>query len=345
MDSTLQLVGLHHSPERRKQVFSQPDSHFGFDPALQSFATLTPEAALAVLQSESFHAPDFAGFIEGLRSRLKLELPLTVATLRNVPLANEGEIHRILRRDLATLIAGRMPAIQTALPGLVAELLRPIHDLDRVDLVASLTVPLVAAINEILCGTAAPVGEITVSRLLDQLLAVTARKKLEAGLQSISENLKDSSSTEVMHAMVLNVLGADTLAGAMAATLEASLPHDTPMKLADIAFPAELTQTSIPYVGRIAREDTELLGQSFSKGMNLHVYFLPFTDNEKSRDLSKIFGAGRHACIGKRLSLLVWSEITRQLNGIDRRAIITNYRLRQPDYLFVFPETLEMELS
>ncbi|PWW03638.1 hypothetical protein DFR52_101323 [Hoeflea marina] len=345
IDSALQLVGLHHSPERRSQVFARPDSHFGFDPAMRCYATLTPEASLAIQQSEDWLAPDLTAFVERLVERLNLDLSVTVEVLGQVPLLHEGARHRELRRDLAGAISSRLPIVQREMPAWVSRLLEPMRHRDSFDLVSELSIPLIAAISRTLDGGITPPTEVAVSRLVDQLLGVGTRRSIETALKAMKAGIVGQSETEAIRALVLNVLGTDTLGGSLSATLHDCLPKQTPAGFAEISWPTEFTSTSIPYVARVAGRDCEVLGTSFSKGDNLHLYFLPFSDTEGHRDLGKLFGYGRHACIGKRLSLMVWNEVTRQLGLIDRKVVVTDYRLRPADYLFVYPEKLEIALS
>jgi acyl carrier protein len=58
-----------------------------------------------------------------------------------------------------------------------------------------------------------------------------------------------------------------------------------------------------------------------------------------------MFGAGIHACLGRALSVEIWSLITRTFSQIDTRLEIIAYSLREEDYIFTYPSKLLIALE
>ena len=205
--------------------------------------------------------------------------------------------------------------------------------------------PLVAWLNARLVGTTHRDDENSLSRIFDRLISIGARSRIEEGLCNIARAMAGANSDDILSAMSLNVLGTDTLAGTLAVSLHDEIAASPPRLLSEIEFSRSPASTSVPFVGRVAAADIEVLGTSFRAGDAIRVYLLPFADNAAEADAVKLFGAGRHVCIGKRLSQIVWAEMTARLGEVQRRARVVDFRLRCPDYLFVFPNRLEVELA
>jgi hypothetical protein len=58
-----------------------------------------------------------------------------------------------------------------------------------------------------------------------------------------------------------------------------------------------------------------------------------------------MFGAGIHACLGRQLSLEIWSLVTNRLAKIDARVDIRDYTLRDDDYVFAYPSRFLIALE
>ena len=62
-------------------------------------------------------------------------------------------------------------------------------------------------------------------------------------------------------------------------------------------------------------------------------------------DAGRIFGAGAHACLGRQLSVDLWSAFTRRLSQSSARVAILDYALRKNDYIFTYPAKLSIALQ
>ena len=56
-----------------------------------------------------------------------------------------------------------------------------------------------------------------------------------------------------------------------------------------------------------------------------------------------IFGAGIHSCVGKQLSLKIWSHLKDSFNGLGLRAEITEYEL-VPSHFFAHYRSVKIKV-
>ncbi|MGE0846732.1 MAG: hypothetical protein AB7L41_10700 [Flavobacteriaceae bacterium] len=341
----MDLIELHTDEERSAATFARPEGHFAHDPRIHCWATLTPEASTAIFRSMDWLAPDYRGVYEKMEKRFSLDFTNSKDVISSTPLVNEGEAHQEHRRVIARHMAERLKAIEQALPALIARFTEPVREKARVELMSECILPFVDAINMYLCGVAVPDNEITVSRIFDPLASIGARRSIEAGLQKIADEAARSGVTSPHDAMLYHALGVDTLSSSIGQTLYAALKGLPPTLLPEVAFPDDFVGTGVPFVQRRAVRDNTVLGHDFKEGELIRVYLLSYLYSEEGADPDKVFGTGRHLCVGRKLSQVVWRDLARGLNRIERTVSLERHALRQADYLFAYPQTLEIALT
>ncbi len=342
----IDLLDLHLRDDKAGP-FASPNAHFGWDEKLGVFATLTPEASRAAFASTDWHALEFNTIYERLSARLNLAFSNSVLALSHLPLSAEGERHRSLRRALAAHLSSRTAVLQERIPALIAHTLAPLHHGDSVELMAEVVIPLVNQVNELLCDASAPDVDISVSRIFDSLIGVRSRQKIEAGLEAICQEVSqhgEGDEQALGRAMVLHILGGDSLGGTLGESLAATLNKHEGWTISDIDFGDSFTATSVPYIERRAVADTTLCGREFAKDSRLRVYLLQFLYSADHADAAGLFGHGRHLCLGKRVSNIVWRELVVQLGGINRTVTNVAYKVRPSDYIFAYPEAVRVSL-
>jgi hypothetical protein len=50
------------------------------------------------------------------------------------------------------------------------------------------------------------------------------------------------------------------------------------------------------------------------------------------------FGKGRHLCIGKPMTLIIWRSLAREANALSLRYTLGEMKFRSGDYAFNYPE-------
>lgn len=343
----IDLLDLHLRDDRGAP-FANPRTHFGWDEKLGVFATLTPEASRAAFASTDWHALEFNTIYERLSDRLNVAFTHSVLALSHLPLSAEGDRHRSLRRALAAHLSSRTVALQERIPELIASHLDALHHRDSVELMAEFVIPVVDQVNELLCDAPAPDVAISVSRIFDSLIGVRSRQRIEDGLRAICDEVTQRGNADeeaLGRAMVLHILGGDSLGGTLGESLAATLMTHKGWVLSDIDFGETFTATSVPYIERRAVIDTHLCGRDFAKDSRLRVYLLQFLHSADHADAAGLFGHGRHLCLGKRVSNIVWRELARQLGGINRTVTDVAYKVRPSDYIFAYPEAVRVSLQ
>jgi cytochrome P450 len=101
----------------------------------------------------------------------------------------------------------------------------------------------------------------------------------------------------------------------------------------------------VPFVERIVAEPFEYQGTTFRQGERIRILLQSFQYSGNPADRMRLFGAGIHACLGRQLSLEIWSLVTNRLAKIDARVDIRDYTLRDDDYVFAYPSRFLIALE
>lgn len=336
-----------HLRQDKMSPFITPAAEIGWDEKLGVFATLTARASREAFASECWHAVRYGSVVETLSDRLNIVFDDSKLALDHLPLAAEGDRHRELRRTFAQHLSSRTVALSGVIDEFVAERVQLLARKDEVDLMADLVVPLVDQVNFFLSDAPAVDGEFSISRIFDALIGVRSRQKIEQSLKAMHSDMAGRGLDQddvVGRAMVLHVLSGDSLAGTIGNSLQAILAANEGRALSEIEFPEGFVDTSVPYIERCAQADTVLCGHAFQRDSRIRVYLLPFLTGEGDVDPVGIFGHGRHVCLGKRISIIVWRSLIGQLGAIDRIVSAVTCKPRAPDYVFSFPATLTVSL-
>lgn len=347
----MNLLRLHTDPQRR-DFFANPGTHFVYDEKLRLWGAVTREATRAVLRSKDWIAPDFASLYESLTERLGHDFSLIRSALKHTPLANNGDVHRKLRRRMALHINTVLPAMEDDIPGMVSNAFAPFQSADRVEMMDDCVNPLVREIITRISGVTPPRSGMTPSRALDALLGMGKRLEIEEGFRAVRDAAQADADDETAlnddalgFIFALHILARDTMTGSIGESLHTVLSGNDGAQLCAINWPADFIETSVSYVERCAMQDTTTLSISFPKDTRMRTYFPPCTSCEMKEEPDLLFGAGAHVCLGKRLARTVWTEIARYLSTIERQAHVRDYSMRAGDFVFAHPDRFTVELS
>ena len=130
------------------------------------------------------------------------------------------------------------------------------------------------------------------------------------------------------------------LAGTLGESLHQIFLTNRGRLLSEIDYPKTPPTTGVPFIERIVAEPFEYEGVALRKGERIRILLQSFQYSGEPADHIRIFGAGIHACLGRQLSLEIWSLITSKLSEIAACVEILDYALREEDYVFVYPARL-----
>jgi cytochrome P450 len=293
-----------------------------------------------ILKSTDFSAADFVELHQTLERRVGIDCSAMIQVLRHTPIANEGECHAKLRRDLARVLTADAAVTKEHTIGVVHEVVtKTCRPGASTDLAQDVVRPVCDALFESLLGVTTPgraEGGVSASQTFDLYLGLNRRKQTNAkvgtmlrGFSAAEEKLK----TTPEYAVSLSMLGYDSIVGSLGCSLLHVLREGAGKRLCDLSFPRVLPATGVPYIERFAADDCMLSGASFRKGDRVRLYLDAGSVAGEERPY---FGKGRHSCLGEELSTWLWRTLTAELGRLPLAWTIESVARRQPDWVFVY---------
>jgi cytochrome P450 len=340
---------FHRSPDRHERYAGA--THPFFDPAIKAWIVTDPECCERILASPSTRPDTYTDNYAALEQHLGIDFSTIRLAILHIPLCLHDDAHRKARRLLAEHLAAR----RNELSGWVANSL-PMHlevlrQEGEVELVRQVLEPLILGVSEQLTDIPPAVADDcrTISTLFDKSIGPRKRQRAEQELGRMRTALRsklgpDASEEAIGLRLALAILGRDTLLGTLGESLFTILSANQGRRLNEIAYPSTPPETGVPYVERIALGPFNDHDTQFATGDRIRLYLQAFAYAGTARDRSRIFGVGSHACLGKALSLDLWTGITAGLRGISLRADIVSHAVRTTDYTFLCPAHLTVRL-
>lgn len=284
--------------------FSQPTSARGY-PAQPKISVGVTDA-ISVLNDADFVLTPHVAFTENLAKRLGLDLSVTVAVMRCLPLWQSGDYHTTLRREVAAFLAEDRkekhsaaarrirPALNSYLQESDINLLAAIRDVVHIFMEEVTGLPLIDCITE------------DMPSIFSSNLGIRARKRLESSLRAQIEFAREHFPGETEDRHLLRVgqwtMGRDALIGTLGLSLYHHLALLDGRPLNSIRLPELPTHTGVPAIGRMARKDRFVAGCPVSSG-DLIECRLDTAASQPENVRRYFFGVGTHLCLGRPLTL------------------------------------------
>jgi cytochrome P450 len=297
-------------------------------------------------------APYIAAYEEMARRHPDYAFANLLFAFKYIPLCLNGDEHKVARRKIAEYMIARKAAVSAATPGIVDRWFGAIAAREQIELMTEVIQPLV---KEVL-GTLNQIDEDSrdlirsASAVFDRMMGAKKRRELDHELAKIRAAIKRGrgsslSEDEEGFSLALIILGNDTLCGTLAESLHQVFVASDGHLLNEIEYPATPTATGVPFVERIVTEPFECEGITLQRGDRIRILFQSFQYTDKVADRTRFFGAGIHTCLGRQLSLEIWSLVTRALSKMNVRVALLDYVLRDSDYVFAYPSRFLIELK
>ena len=248
---------------------------------------------------------------------------------------------------VAHLMAEQRPALARALHAIVEARFDRLRRVGSCDALSEIVLPCVDDVMGALTGLPMKVrGDALISRVFSQTMGVARRKRLNAEIEDwrsqIAEAFPEEDAMRREARLSILVLGRDALIGTVALSLRAHFEQVEGNPLSSAAMPTVPTHTGVPFVDREAQADLDLGGCPIHAGETVRVALDGFQGMPDASRL-RFFGAGRHLCLGRPLSLELMERISATLATVRTRVAVADFRLRKDD-VFAFPETFRIEI-
>ena len=162
--------------------------------------------------------------------------------------------------------------------------------------------------------------------------------------QDLEGRFPDEGEDRIGQRLAIAILGRDALMGTLSNSLHHLFEHAEGRPLDKVTYPELPPRTGVPYVDRQALTDVELEDRHFAKGDVFRVHLETYERSDDPQDRRMLFGAGAHVCLGRPLSLALWTALTAFLQSQTTRVRVLNYALRKDD-VFRMPSELVIEVS
>jgi hypothetical protein len=189
----------------------------------------------------------------------------------------------------------------------------------------------------------------SVSAVFDKTNSITKRRKIAAEMAKLRELIachlgSEATEEDVGLRLALLVLGRDPLIGSLGESLYRLLATNSGRCLLDISYPDLPPETGVPVTERLVVSPFKLGGCDFAVGDRVRIFLQSLAYVKEPRTQINFFGSGAHSCLGRSVSIGIWKAITELLSEVPLRATVLSYAVRESDYIFTFPEHLEVEL-
>jgi len=315
-----------------------------WDSSLRCWCIYDAEIITTILKSPDFSVVNYVDIYRSFEERVGMECSTLIRALCHIPLANEGKVHAELRKDLARLVRAELNTAKQHLAIFIpATLANVCRDGSRADLVQDIVRPVADAFFACLLGVNLPIGgerDISVSQIFDRSLSLNRRKAISEQADAIRHAFSaasDQLKTSPDYALALTIIGHDSIVASLGRSLLRVLEDGAGRRLCDVAYPASLPETGVPYTERVAHKDCGVSGINLRAGDRIRLYFDAATPSDgQAAEARPFFGRGRHSCIGEGISIWLWQTLTAELSRLSLRFSVETVRRRKRDYVFIY---------
>jgi cytochrome P450 len=336
------LLTLHQQPDRR-ETYEQLRP-FSFDEHLRVLCVYDADMISAIFRSEDFRTNPFADHYREIAERTGIDFQASIETLDHVPFSKEGEEHRRLRAEMNKVVSAESREHIAGMEAFIAELTARLFVAgNEIELTSQLAHPIFFELfgRWLKVDEREFMEESNYSAVFDSAMSLNRRKRVNASLEGLRcafAQRSDRLPTTAGIALAMNVVGNDALLGSLVLSLWHVLEQNPGARLSDIAFPPSLVATGVPFIERIANREIEINGMKVAKDEKVRLVIDATSRQITGEEADLFFGKGRHLCIGKPMTLVIWRAIAKALRENPLRFTMRDMKLRTGDYAFNFPE-------
>ena len=316
-------------------------------PALGCWCVFETGTMTAILKSTDFATADFAEWHRML-AKMGIDCSAVIEILDHVPIANEGQRHAEIRTAMARCIAAQSGSTKDTVTETISVLVPArCRDGQRVDLVREIIRPVCDTLFERLLGVPVPSDEgISASQIFDLYLSLNRRKKIVSKATAMLETYteaQDRLNIAPGYATSLRILGYDSIVGSLSGSILHVLEGASGKRLCEIAYPAKLPRTGVPYIERFAACDCQVGNAAIKQGDRVRLYLDSGSQGNHARNGEFHFGRGRHSCLGEDLSSWLWQTLTAELAQLPLCFTVESAVRRKPDWVFAFYDKIVVD--
>lgn len=336
------MLTLHHQPDRR-QTYREMQP-FRYSQELECLCVFDADIIAAIFRSDKFNVVFFADQYRYITEHTSLDFGAAATAFDHIPLANEGDRHKQLRMEMASLLGVQSREKIKLMEDFVAMHTAHLFSAGKeIDLAEEFAQPIFLQLFSLWLGVdhSQVVEDANVSQVFDMKMSLNRRKKMNQNVETLTcafARMRDQIPTSPEIATAMNILGNDALKGSLSLSLWEVLARNPGARLDEIDYPPNVPSTGVPYIERVAIEDIEVNGMAVTKGQRVRLFLDATTYHVSGEDADLLFGKGRHLCLGKPMMLAIWRSLIKTLGALPLYFTTGDMKLRTGDYAFSYPE-------
>lgn len=343
------MLTPHQQPDRRERYDQLRP--YSFDEHLGVMCVYDADMISEIFRSQDFRINPFADHYREIAERTGIDFQASIEALDHIPFSKEGDEHRALRAEMTRLVSAESRQHIAELDAFISDLVpKTLVPGTKVELTEQIARPIFHELfaRWLKVDQRSFIKESNFSQVFDGAMSLNRRKNVNRKLSEIKcafADRTDQIPTTPDFAVAMNVLGNDALIGSLVLSLWHVLDQNAGARLREIDFPANLVATGVPFIERIANRDIEVNGMKVAKDGKVRLVIDATSREVSGEEADLFFGKGRHLCVGKPMTLVIWRSLTRAVNALQHRFVCEDLRLRRGDYAFNYPEHAWISLN
>lgn len=288
--------------------------------------------------------------ISNVENRFGYDLDALKKTIKNLPVAKDGDDHKTLRKAFAIQIKSKYDESLNCFNSNLQELIQAIllKDTELTDLQEHLEVIIW---KTICCLSGLEKYSIAkasgLSQIFDETLPLTNRVKLNDLIEELATEIGKyiDNDDEVYFKVALMALGNDSLLSTLQESILLILLKNEGRYLDEMNWDIQIPASGVPVVERFASEDIKINQHIITKGQRVRLYLdsSGYSDLDGPKYSSLYFGSGSHLCLGMPIGIKIWECLRDELKKIHRKATVLRFNYRENDNVFNLLGTFQVK--
>lgn len=307
---------------------------------LGCWITADLEIVERILRSLDFYAVDYRRELARIGGKIGYQFDHSTYALSSIPLALENKDHKEARHRIAERLAKLSENAIVQFAKCVEDLMFLFRNNHEFDVAKDFFFPISATLlNGLTSSVIAEDKELlSCSQIFDRSLSLSRRKRIN---ELLGVSRKGGASDQTGVDLALQILGGDAIPGSLQESFIAHIQLRQGVRLDRIEWGDSYISSGVPYVERVAKKNFELAQQIIGAGDRVRVY-LDTKNFAENRQGNFFFGAGRHTCLGKQISLRAWRILADKLCLVSKRVELLEVKYRKSDFVFNCPVSVSV---
>ena len=337
-----------HKDKNKQDFYKENSEKISWSKALDAWICSDPEKIKSILHDKDFIVNSYK--VDAFNTKLGLDFKNTKIIIGYFTLANEGEVHLRLKKQVMAQVAKNFELCLNIFSSQLEEHIDTIFtSRETLDLIQDILVP---SVNKSLLAlfdiklNSSYIKDMGFSQVLDKFVSIKRRIEIENNLTEFLASIEGNISQDQKHYNVSQfIIGYDGFLSSLSNAIYYTLSNNQEKKLSTIIWEQNMPVTGIPYIVRIASKDKLLNGEKIIKGQVIRLYLdsAAFHNSDAPNFSELFFGYGMHKCVGTQISKKMWEIFIKKIIAIDKKFIIKSANYRKDDYVFLKYQNIILE--